>query len=139
MKEYAKDFYKGKQWRNISRLYMERKHYICERCGAVAKICHHKKYITAANINDPAVTLNFDNLEALCQECHNKEHFRKHNTAIFDDSGNLTGVKESAALEDYRKAVEELERRKDIYTAASTRTPVRFDAEHQTYEAVESP
>ncbi len=33
MKEYAKDFYTGKQWKKISRLYMARQHYVCERCG----------------------------------------------------------------------------------------------------------
>ena len=81
MKEYAKAFYKGKQWKKISRLYMEQQHYICE-----------------------------DNLEALCQECHNKEHFQKYNTAIFDANGNMTGVKESAELEEYKEAIEELER-----------------------------
>ena len=58
------------------------------------------------------ITLNFDNLEALCQECHNKEHFQKYNTAIFDANGNMTGVKESAELEEYKKAIEELERMK---------------------------
>ena len=87
MKEYAKAFYKGKQWKKISRLYMEQQHYICERCGGVATICHHRKYISPANINNPAITLNFDNLEALC-------------------------VKESAELEEYKKAIEELERMK---------------------------
>lgn len=112
MKEYAKAFYKGKQWKKISRLYMEQQHYICERCGGVATICHHIKYISPANINNPAITLNFDNLEALCQECHNKEHFQKYNTAIFDANGNMTGVKESAELEEYKKAIEELERMK---------------------------
>ena len=34
---------------------------------------HHKIYLTPQNINDPAVTLAEDNLELLCQDCHNKE------------------------------------------------------------------
>lgn len=109
MKEYAKTFYKGKQWIKISHLYMEHQHYICERCGGVATICHHKIYISPANIHDPAITLSFDNLEALCQECHNKEHFLKYNTAIFDENGNMIGVKENAELKEYKKTLKKLE------------------------------
>lgn len=108
MKDYARSFYKGKKWQRVSRLYMTQQNYICERCGGVAVICHHKKYITPANIYDPSVTLNLDNLEALCQECHNKEHFRKYSKPIFDGSGEMVGTKESAELEAYREAMEAL-------------------------------
>lgn len=104
MKEYAKGFYKSKQWLKVSRLYMMQHNYVCERCGGIAVICHHKNYITPANIHDLSITLNPDNLECLCQECHNKEHFQKQSKALFDDSGNMTGVKESAALQEYREA-----------------------------------
>lgn len=113
MKDYARSFYKGKKWQKVSRLYMTQRNYICERCGGVAVICHHKKYITPANIYDPSITLNLDNLEALCQECHNKEHSRKYSRPIFNDSGEMTGAKESAELEDYKSAIEAL-RRKDF-------------------------
>lgn len=69
------------------------KNYICERCGNTAVIVHHKTYITPNNINDPNITLNWDNLEALCATCHQHEHFI--NTQVtaeglaFDSSGNL--------------------------------------------------
>jgi hypothetical protein len=53
---------------------MARQLWTCERCGAAANVVHHKIYITPLNINDPDITLNFDNLEALCHNCHNKEH-----------------------------------------------------------------
>lgn len=55
-------------------------------------MAHHKVYITPTNINDPNITLNWDNLEALCQECHNKEHSAKAPVAdglMFDENGNL--------------------------------------------------
>ena len=71
---------------------MESKHYVCERCGKPAYIVHHKTYITPANINDPNITLNWQNLEALCQACHQREHMEKPVTEaglIFDDKGNL--------------------------------------------------
>ena len=71
---------------------MQSVNYICVRCGDIATICHHKTYITPENINDPNVTLNWNNLEALCQTCHNLEH---HSGGIvaegltFDSKGNL--------------------------------------------------
>lgn len=102
-KDYAKSFYNSKAWRECSGAYMASKNYICERCGAVAVICHHKKYITERNITNPYITLNFDNLEALCQDCHNLEHQRNGSKVSFDESGNITTVKESKEVEDFKK------------------------------------
>lgn len=113
MKEYAKGFYKSKAWKQASRLYMMQHNYICERCGGVATICHHRRYITPANIGDLSITLNPDNLECLCQDCHNKEHFQRESKPVFDDAGNMTGVKESAALQEYRQAVAAIERMRE--------------------------
>lgn len=58
---------------------MQSKGYLCERHSkngeiVVAKIAHHKIYLTPENINDPAIAYAFKNLEALCQDCHNREH-----------------------------------------------------------------
>lgn len=92
-KEYAKRFYASKAWRDTQKAYMQSKHYVCERCGKPAVIVHHKTYINPSNINNPSVTLNWDNLEALCATCHQREHFI--NTKVtadgltFDDKGNL--------------------------------------------------
>ena len=72
--DYAKSFYNSKKWRETQRLYMQSQNYICERCGNLAGIVHHKIYITPKNINNPSVTLDFNNLEALCIACHNLEH-----------------------------------------------------------------
>lgn len=55
---------------------MMSQHYICERCGGVARVVHHKVYITPRNINDLAITLDWENLEALCMDCHNAEHIK---------------------------------------------------------------
>lgn len=85
-------FYKSKAWQRTQAAFMSSKNGICERCGEPARIVHHKTYITRANINNPAITLDWANLEALCQECHNKEHFVTGATApglVFDSSGNL--------------------------------------------------
>lgn len=76
-KDYAKKFYASRAWIRTQAGFMESKNYICERCGDVACIVHHKKHINPRNINDPEITLSWNNLEALCQSCHNKEHLGK--------------------------------------------------------------
>ena len=50
---------------------------------------HHKTYITAQNVDDISITLDWENLEALCKACHNKEHFNKASEFYFDEKGNL--------------------------------------------------
>ena len=91
---------------------MASRNYICERCGAPAAICHHRIYLTPANINDPSIALSWDNLEALCMECHNREHMTKQGNAIFDEAGNVVGVRESDEVEAYKAALNEIDRLK---------------------------
>ena len=82
MKEYARAFYKSTAWQQCRAAYIKSVGGLCERCLSEGKIVpgyivHHKCYLTPDNINDPSVSLNFDNLEYLCQECHNQEHFKE--------------------------------------------------------------
>ena len=74
-----KAFYDSVAWKKCRREYIASVGGVCERCltkGIVrpGKIVHHKKHISIDNIQDPEVLLCFDNLEYLCQECHNEEH-----------------------------------------------------------------
>ena len=93
MKEYAESFYHSQAWHKCRRAYLS-SHTLCERClskGEIvpAKIVHHKNYITPENISDANIILNFNNLEALCQDCHNVEHHGEeviHNY-LFDVDG----------------------------------------------------
>lgn len=89
--EFAQKFYNSKHWKKVRAAYLSEKNYICERCGAPANIVHHKTYITPQNINDTHVTLSFDNLEALCFDCHNKEHFKQQaeQRYIFGSNGKV--------------------------------------------------
>ena len=95
MKEYAKDFYKSAAWKRARQTVIKRANGLCERCRAAGLyrpgvIVHHKDYITQENIHNAGVTLNLDNLEYLCEDCHNKEHKAKHITRYrFDGNGNL--------------------------------------------------
>ncbi len=96
-KEYAKEFYKSRAWIKCRNSFMASKNYLCERCGGLAVIVHHKKHITPANINDPNITLNWDNLQALCTECHNAVHGKGGGKVIadglmFDKDGQVVKI-----------------------------------------------
>lgn len=85
-------FYRSTAWEKCRKTYLERQNYVCERCGRPATLVHHRTYITPANVTDPYITLNPENLEALCMDCHNKEHFRARKTGYgteFDENGDL--------------------------------------------------
>ena len=79
MKEYAKKFYKSKQWAEVREKVWQRDRGLCQRClknGVIkeANTIHHINPITPDNINDPEVTLNPDNLVTLCMDCHAAVH-----------------------------------------------------------------
>ena len=86
-------FYHSKAWRKLSKAFLMSKNYICERCGQPAEIAHHRQYLTAENLLDPGVSLNPANLEALCLNCHNIEHFEQGGACAaglaFDHNGDL--------------------------------------------------
>lgn len=90
-KEYAKSFYESLSWKKCRKGFMQSKHYICERCGGSAYIAHHKVHITPGNINNLNIILNWDNLQALCLDCHNVVHGNSStvNGVSFDNEGNL--------------------------------------------------
>lgn len=53
---------------------------VCAKCGGVFDISelrpHHKVELTLDNIDDVNITLNPDNIEVLCHDCHNAAHKR---------------------------------------------------------------
>lgn len=93
-KDWAKSFYTSNRWIQCRTGYMSQPevNYVCERCGGVATICHHKIWLTPDNIQDPDIALNWDNLFACCQDCHNYFHQSTSATRdglAFDKKGNL--------------------------------------------------
>lgn len=96
MQPWAKWFYDSKEWKKCRKAYAISQNGICERCKRKGRIVHHKIYLTKDNINNPLITLNPDNLEYLCQDCHTKEHLKKFNNKAdgltFDGEGNLIQV-----------------------------------------------
>ena len=61
------------------------------------------------NVHDPSVALSFDNLEALCIDCHNAEHGLRHDVALFDDAGEIVAVKESVDTQRYQRDREQID------------------------------
>lgn len=94
-KDWAIAFYKSKAWIDCRNGYMQSQYYICEICKGTATICHHKEWLTPKNILDPMVALNWDKLQAVCIDCHNRIHQSTSATVeglTFDDKGNLIKV-----------------------------------------------
>lgn len=98
MKEFAKAFYKSKEWERCRAGYIKYVGGLCERClrrGDIVPglIVHHKCYLTPENITDPATTLSYDNLELLCLDCHNKEHISKREQRYTIDANGKVIIK----------------------------------------------
>ena len=79
MKEFAETFYKSKTWEECRKSYLKSVGGLCERCltkgiHEPAKIVHHKRELSPANINDAKVTLDWTNLMAVCKPCHEEIH-----------------------------------------------------------------
>ncbi len=102
-------FYNSKAWQKVSAAYMTSKAYICERCGKPASICHHKKWLNGSNVHDPNIALSFDNLEALCTQCHNAEHGLQHSITLFNEDGSIARVKESQGVKDFKRQAEKID------------------------------
>ena len=95
----AERFYKSAAWVKASRAYRNRMSHLCERCNRPGAYVHHKTYLTPANIGNPQITLNADNFELLCFECHEKEHNRQkvkteRRKILFDSQGRPVGFKD---------------------------------------------
>lgn len=80
MRSINESFYRSKAWKQCRAAYIKKVDGICERCKAEGRIVpgkfvHHKIYMTEETLKDPSLSLCFDNLECLCADHHNREHF----------------------------------------------------------------
>ena len=85
--EAVEAFYVSWTWRRCRKAFAESKGKLCERCLRRGVIesgskdqpleVHHKIPLTANNVTDPKVALNWENLELLCKKCHDEEKERK--------------------------------------------------------------
>lgn len=77
--DFAKGLYNSKRWQRTRDAYKKSVGNLCERCLAKglivpAEIVHHKVKLTPNNIHDPDIALSFNNLEAVCRNCHAEIH-----------------------------------------------------------------
>ena len=75
LKEYAKRFYKSQTWQKCREQIWQRDKGLCQECLKKGLIkagdtVHHIIPITPMNIDDASITLNPDNLETVCRDCH---------------------------------------------------------------------
>lgn len=91
--DWARAFYNSTAWHRCRETYKQSVFGLCERCQQPGDEVHHKTYLTLQNINDPEITLGWDNLELLCHECHTREHKSKYDPlrddVMFDANGDL--------------------------------------------------
>ena len=78
-KPFSEKFYKTSVWRDCRNGYAAYRGHLCEGClrrGILShgEIVHHKIELTPENIDDPNITLSWDNLELLCRFCHAEVH-----------------------------------------------------------------
>ena len=84
--EAIERFYTTRAWRKCRTAFLKDRGGLCEKCLARGIIeagskdrpleVHHKIPLTAENVNDPNVALNWDNLQLLCKDCHEEEKDR---------------------------------------------------------------
>lgn len=95
MKKYAESFYKSQAWQNCRNTVMKMRGGLCEDCYQEGKITsaeevHHIVPINPQNINDPSITLNYDNLVCLCREHHRRRHGTRETRYTIDEWGRVT-------------------------------------------------
>ena len=73
-RDFAKAFYKSKEWKAVRGYVLMRDKYLCTKCGAAAEEVHHIKHLTPQNIIDVSISLNPENLTCLCKSCHFEIH-----------------------------------------------------------------
>lgn len=103
-REYARRFYHSSEWANARTYVIERDKGLCKGCLRKGKIMpgdevHHKIWIRPTNIDNADITLNQNNLEYLCRDCHFQIHkqsmhlrsYRKivNNGVYIDERGNM--------------------------------------------------
>lgn len=86
------NFYKSNAWKLARELKIREARGLCERCGGIGGEVHHIKRLNIENVQDVTVSINLENLELLCKECHNKEHKRFNKTNQFNRNGDIINL-----------------------------------------------
>lgn len=105
-KDWAKPFYNSLRWIKARDSYIAKRMMIdgglCEECHRYpGYIVHHKIHLTEDNIHDQEISLNFNNFEYVCKECHDEfeghgagGHGKAKALCNFDASGQPISLRE---------------------------------------------
>ena len=97
MRSINNEFYRSKVWRDTRERFLELNPW-CEEClkqkrYTPATLVHHRVHLNETNVNDPKISLGYDNLEAVCLECHNKIHYgRTDKRYTVDQFGRVSTI-----------------------------------------------
>ena len=90
--ETLQRFYNSLTWQKAREYKMSSVGYLCEVCGGLGEIVHHKIPLSEANMHDPKISINNDNLQLVCRSCHKRIHDEldgKGRQYQFDKDGNI--------------------------------------------------
>ena len=79
---WAAKFYNSKEWKDLRGQLIVAAKYTCQKCGKnlvlnpSRLVGHHKIKLDPQNILDVNISLNPQNIEIICKECHDEEHKR---------------------------------------------------------------
>ena len=105
-KDWARPFYNSLRWIKARDSYIAKRMMIdgglCEECHKYpGYIVHHKIHLTEDNIHDQEISLNFNNFEYVCKECHDEfeghgagGHGKAKTLCSFDASGQPISLRE---------------------------------------------
>lgn len=85
-------FYNSLLWQKARDFKISSAGFLCEVCGELGEIVHHKIPLTEVNMNNPKISISNDNLQLVCRSCHKRIHDEiagKGLILIFDKEGNL--------------------------------------------------
>lgn len=94
-------FYNSKKWRKIRDRVRAREGMRCQMCGKLIRgksIVDHIIEVNQYNKDDVDITLNEDNLQLLCVECHNTKTF-KDRIGKKQDSGVTFDLDERGSID----------------------------------------
>ena len=83
-RETMKWFYNSTMWQYIRMKALKRDGFTCVYCGARATEVHHIIELNERNVHDPNTSLNLNNLQSLCHDCHTKVTMVEHGKKKFD-------------------------------------------------------
>ena len=93
-------FYVSRAWRSCRASFIKSRGGMCEECWKHGIIetgskdrpleVHHIIPLTDQNINNPAVTYSWNNLQLLCKDCHDKKKDKPPKRWRVDPDGRVT-------------------------------------------------